>query len=347
MSCEGAFQEPTRSTMELGGQSNVLVDTKKPVIILLVGMAGSGKTTLATTIYRYLTDTLNKSTYTINLDPAVRNISYPINIDIRTTVNYKEVMKQYKLGPNGAIMTCLNLFATRFDQVLGYLDKRAPTLDYVLVDTPGQIEVFNWSASGTIIIDSLASTYPTLMTFIVDTPRCDSSPITMMSNMMYGCSVLYKSKLPFVAIFNKIDVVSHSRCLTWMNDYDAFQEAALQDESYMASLTRSCALAMMEFYDNLRTVGVSAATGAGMAELEKALRVGAKEYEDEYFPWLTLQKRKIKEAEEAKAKQSAGKFAKDRKFDTGKGLFGKGSLAHTAHQDSDGARSDGADDLGT
>jgi hypothetical protein len=32
-------------------------------------------------------------------------------------VNYKNVMKQYSLGPNGAILTSLNLFATRFDQV--------------------------------------------------------------------------------------------------------------------------------------------------------------------------------------------------------------------------------------
>ena len=32
-------------------------------------------------------------------------------------VNYKNVMKQYGLGPNGGILTSLNLFATKFDQV--------------------------------------------------------------------------------------------------------------------------------------------------------------------------------------------------------------------------------------
>ena len=41
-------------------------------------------------------------------------------------MNYKEVMKQYKLGPNGGIVTSLNLFATRFDQVMGFVEKRAP-----------------------------------------------------------------------------------------------------------------------------------------------------------------------------------------------------------------------------
>lgn len=61
-------------------------------------------------------------------------------------------MKHYKLGPNGAIMTSLNLFATKFDGVMDILLKRSTELDYILVDTPGQIEVFNWSASGSIIL---------------------------------------------------------------------------------------------------------------------------------------------------------------------------------------------------
>ncbi len=47
-----------------------------------------------------------------------------VHADIRDSVKYKEVMEQYKLGPNGAIVTSLNLFASRFDQVMGYLEKR-------------------------------------------------------------------------------------------------------------------------------------------------------------------------------------------------------------------------------
>ena len=36
---------------------------------------------------------------------------------------------RYNLGPNGGILTSLNLFATRFDQVLELVTKRAPTLE--------------------------------------------------------------------------------------------------------------------------------------------------------------------------------------------------------------------------
>lgn len=39
------------------------------------------------------------------------------------------VVYRYNLGPNGAIVTSLNLFTTRFDQVLGIMDKRASQLE--------------------------------------------------------------------------------------------------------------------------------------------------------------------------------------------------------------------------
>lgn len=57
---------------------------------------------------------------------------------------------------------------------------------YAIVDTPGQIEAFTWSASGAIITESLASTFPTVIVYVVDTPRT-ASPNTFVSNMLYAC----------------------------------------------------------------------------------------------------------------------------------------------------------------
>ena len=61
---------------------------------------------------------------------VVINCRYFFALDIRDSVNYKEVMKKYNLGPNGGIVTSLNLFATRIDQVMGLLEKRAPEVTY-------------------------------------------------------------------------------------------------------------------------------------------------------------------------------------------------------------------------
>ena len=56
----------------------------------------------------------------------------------------------------------------------------------MIIDTPGQIEIFTWSASGAIITDAVASALPTVIAYIVDTPRT-VAPATFMSNMLYAC----------------------------------------------------------------------------------------------------------------------------------------------------------------
>lgn len=91
---------------------------------------------------------------------------------------------------------------------MSVIERRADQLDYVLVDTPGQIEIFTWSASGAIITEAFASTFPTVVAYVVDTPR-STNPVTFMSNMLYACSILYKTRLPLVLTFNKVDVAKH------------------------------------------------------------------------------------------------------------------------------------------
>lgn len=232
--------------------------------------------------------------YCVNLDPATLDVPYDLNIDIRDTVDYKKVMTEHRLGPNGAIMTSLNLFATKFDQVMGILERRAYAdenrqMDYILIDTPGQIEAFTWSASGSIISESLASAFPTVLCFVVDTVRCAKSPNTFMSNMLYACSMLYRTRLPIVICFNKSDVVSAEFCLEWMRDYEAFQ-TALDDHSaesgFYGSLTRSLSLVLDEFYSSFaHAVGVSAVTGDGLdnfwTEVDRAAADFATDYVDD------------------------------------------------------------------
>jgi GTPase SAR1 family protein len=88
--------------------------------------------------------------YNVNLDQIYTQKAICVLSHYGFLESFKEVMKQYGLGPNGGIVTSLNLFATRFDQVLSILEKRKKECEYILFDTPGQIEVFTWSASGQI-----------------------------------------------------------------------------------------------------------------------------------------------------------------------------------------------------
>lgn len=260
--------------------------------------------------------------YVLNLDPAVINVPFQANIDIRDSINYKEVMKQYNLGPNGGILTSLNLFATKIDQIMSLLEKRAnPPPDsnitppkHFLVDTPGQIEVFVWSASGSILLESLASSFPTVIAYIIDTPRT-SSTSTFMSNMLYACSILYKTKLPMILVFNKTDVQDADFAREWMTDYEKFQEALTEEQDkgvfggegfggsgYMGSLLNSMSLMLEEFYSHLSVVAVSSMTGEGVDDFFKAVEEKRQEFETDYKPELD-KRRKEREQESASQKE--------------------------------------------
>lgn len=265
--------------------------------------------------------------YVINLDPAVLSTPFESNIDIRDSVNYEEVMKQYNLGPNGGILTSLNLFATKVDQIVNLLEKRAAPdaaqpdkkpMEHILVDTPGQIEVFVWSASGTILLESLASSFPTIVAYIIDTPRT-SSTSTFMSNMLYACSILYKTKLPMILVFNKTDVKDAAFAKEWMTDFEAFQEALRKDEEsdalggveggghggsgYMGSLLNSMSLMLEEFYSHLSMVAVSSRLGTGIDDFFAAVEEKKQEFMQDYLPELERRR----EEREANKKQARDK----------------------------------------
>lgn len=292
-----------------------------PVAIICIGMAGSGKTTFMQRINAHLhqqhqqNPTTTAPPYVLNLDPAVRSVPFESNIDIRDSVNYKEVMKQYNLGPNGGILTSLNLFSTKIDQVMGILEKRClppqqPASQaaqdeqskknatseilpsHILIDTPGQIEVFVWSASGAILLSALASSFPTIIAYIIDTPRTTENTSTFMSNMLYAISILYKTRLPMVLVFNKTDVKAETEAVEWMRDFESFQAALRKEEEeheregqgYMGSLLNSMSLVLEEFYNALSVAGVSSMTGEGVGVFFEAVEGKRAEFEREYKP---------------------------------------------------------------
>lgn len=70
----------------------------------------------------------------------------------------------------------------------------------------------------------------------------------------------------------------------------------------MTSLMSSMCLVLDEFYENLRTVGVSAMTGAGMSEFFQKVQEAREEWETEYRPEV---ERKEKEKADKKEKDKA------------------------------------------
>ena len=151
-----------------------------------------------------------------------------------------------------------------------------------------------------------------------------------MSNMLYACSILYKTKLPMILVFNKTDVKDAEFAKEWMTDFEAFQAALRREEEegsfggiegggsglgggsgYMGSLLNSMSLMLEEFYRHLSVVGVSSMTGQGVDEFFDAVREKAGEYERDYKPELERRRKERQSEKEGKREKELGKLMRD------------------------------------
>ena len=277
-SIEQEKQNSIKNETKDENKNSKLPKNMKTINLIVLGMAGSGKTTFVQKLEEEIANK-DQESYIINLDPAVMDTLYEPNLDIRDTVKYKEVMVSNNLGPNGAILTCLNLFSTNIDKVISILENKTD-LDFIVTDTPGQLEVFSWSASGKLISDSFSLLFPSILIYIIDMPRC-SNPNTFSSNMLYALSIMYKMKLPLLIAFNKVDIAKDSKVIEWMNDYDSLQKVLKKKDDYMSTFSSSLSLLLVEFYKTIKYVKVSSKTGEGFDELIKKCVEIRDKYQDE------------------------------------------------------------------
>ncbi|CAD8171178.1 unnamed protein product [Paramecium octaurelia] len=242
------------------------------IAILIIGMAGTGKTTFVQQLSKQLK---NEKHTLINLDPAVYSLPYEPEEDIRKSINYKELMTKNKLGPNGAIMTALNLYSLQLNQLIEKIEKSDSNIQ--IIDTPGQIEVFTWSASGNLISQTLSMSMPTIIFYVIDIARCQN-PNSFMSNLLFSCSIFYKFKLPMVIVFNKCDVADSKQPLEWLRNYDSFTEALKNKDTYLSTLSKQMVLTLEEFYNNFTVLEVSSLTGQGFEKINEVIATAKQEY---------------------------------------------------------------------
>ena len=122
--------------------------------IFVSGTAGSGKSLLTSKLQDYYSKN-GAFAAILNLDPGVDNMPYTCDIDVRDYVDYVSIMQQYELGPNGAMIMANDLIASKIDDIQNNVNKVNP--DYLIVDTPGQIELFAYRSSGRFIVDNISN----------------------------------------------------------------------------------------------------------------------------------------------------------------------------------------------
>lgn len=180
-----------------------------PVRIYFVGTAGSGKSTL-TKAFKLWMDERGLSTITVNLDPGVEETGYTPDVDIRDWVSVSDVMENQGLGPNGAQIACADMAALQFPEISKTIEEYRA--DYILIDTPGQIELFAFREASRIFLDAFTSPNA-IIVFVLD-PAVAKSPAGLVSLLMLSTSIQSRFQAPTELVLGKSDLLEEEELET-------------------------------------------------------------------------------------------------------------------------------------
>ena len=239
--------------------------------IFIVGTAGSGKSLLTSKIHEYYTRNGAFSAI-LNLDPGVESLPYSCDIDVRDYVDIVSIMKQYDLGPNGALIMTNDLIASKIDSIQDEIDEVNP--DYLLIDTPGQIELFAYRASGKFLVQNLR--IDEKMSIFLFDGALITSPINFVSIALLATSIKLRLGLPAINVLTKTDLIGKKLkdILKWSTNLFTLENAISQEadgETYTLTTNILRGLNLGGFAQGL--IPISNVTGEGMVNLQTALSI--------------------------------------------------------------------------
>lgn len=183
-----------------------------PYAQLVIGPAGSGKSTYCSNIHNHCAS-IGRTVHVINLDPAADDFSYPVTADVRELISLDDVMEEEDLGPNGALMFCMEYFEDNMDdwladQLDGYTED-----DMVIFDCPGQLELYSHHTSFAAFTKQMENWgWRMVCVYILD-----SQFITDGTKFIAGClqaqSAMLHLALPHVNVFSKVDMLEDKTVL--------------------------------------------------------------------------------------------------------------------------------------
>lgn len=201
---------------------------KEKIFVYFIGTAGSGKSTLTNSFKNWL-ELKSLDAITVNLDPGAENISYVPDVDIRDWISLQEVMDEYGLGPNGSQIVSADMIALNSEDIKESIDSFQS--DYILVDTPGQLELFVFRESGKYIINYL-NKERSIIAYLIDYSLANSAS-GYISQMLLSLNTNFRLKKPQINILSKSDLLDEKdreKIIIWSKDKDVLLSSVENEE---------------------------------------------------------------------------------------------------------------------
>ncbi|MFX0096601.1 MAG: ATP/GTP-binding protein [Candidatus Hodarchaeota archaeon] len=239
--------------------------SKQPALYtVFIGPAGSGKTSLAYALGKWLEESGYAADY-VNFDPGCENLPYQPNFDIRTMFTIGEIMKEERIGPNAAIIRAVQLMKEKSDKIIGEISRLEQ--EHILVDIPGQMEVFLFHEAGPELLRRLEKLGRVIAIFILDATFASNPSGLAVAELLANAVELHLG-IPTITALNKSDVKVRED-LDRLISEPGYLEAVIKSESegLIKDLIFSILKAISSVKGSSRIVKVSAKTGEGLDEL--------------------------------------------------------------------------------
>ena len=240
-------------------------------IVFIIGTAGSGKTMFTAAFNEWLKMS-KQDVATVNLDPGAAALPYMPDVDVRNYVNVENLMDEYKLGPNGALVMAADLIADEIEKISKEIEDLKS--DIVLVDTSGQMELFAFRASGPYIASELARGEPRAIVYLFDSVF-SVNPLNYVSNMFLSAAVQNRFLLPQIHLLSKCDLLPKeqvSKIVNWSANKTDLENAIEQNlEGTKRLLSRNMMQAIYKLGLRFLLTPVSAKTNEGIINFNTAL----------------------------------------------------------------------------
>ncbi len=201
---------------------------KEEIFVYIIGTAGSGKSTLTHTFKEWM-NIQGLDAITVNLDPGVEKLPYEPDVDIRDWISLKEIMDTYDLGPNGAQIACADMLALNTSDIKKSIESFKT--DLILIDTPGQLELFVFREAGKYIIKFL-NPNKSIITYLLD-PALTKNPSGFISQILLSLSTNFRLGLPQINILTKTDILSEKEIeeiTQWSSDPEKLENDIINEE---------------------------------------------------------------------------------------------------------------------
>jgi len=252
---------------------------KEEIFVYFIGTAGSGKSTLTYNFEQWM-NLQGLDAITVNLDPGAENLPYTPDVDIRDWISLREVMESYGLGPNGAQIACADMLALNTSDVKKSIESFKT--DYILVDTPGQLELFVFREAGKYIIKFL-NPERSIIAYILD-PALTKTASGFVSQLLLSISTSFRLAYPQINVLSKVDLLSDQeldQIKDWSNDPDLLANAILTEE---ASIHREMSEGILRLISEFGSLSKVYPTGkedfSGIADLYTQIQLQFKGGED-------------------------------------------------------------------